>query len=80
MIPKPTEAQPEHATEFEELRPSQSESHRRAAVDAARSVSRQGRSGEAQIAHRDGHLDREKQGVLVNYLGKDVNVEFSRPH
>ena len=79
-MPSRSETQREHATEFEELRPSQSESHRRAAADATRGVSRQGRSREAQIAHRDGHLDREKQGVLVNYLGKDVNVEFSRPH
>mgnify|MGYP001357123464 FL=1 len=25
-------------------------------------------------------LAYEKQGVLVNYLSKEVNVEFSRPH
>ncbi|MGH7163945.1 MAG: hypothetical protein ACREIS_00290, partial [Nitrospiraceae bacterium] len=24
-------------------------------------------------------LNYEKQGFLVNYLGKDVNVEFTRP-
>ncbi|MCI0428438.1 MAG: hypothetical protein L0Z46_10525 [Nitrospiraceae bacterium] len=80
MILKPTEAQSEHATEFEELRPSQSESHRRAAADAPGGISRRGYSGQVQAAHRDGHLDREKQSVLVNYLGKAVNVEFSRPH
>lgn len=79
-MPDHAEAQTEQVTELEELHPSQSESHRRAAADATRGVSRQSRSREAQIAHRDGHLDRKKQGVLVNYLSKDVNVEFSRPH
>jgi hypothetical protein len=25
-------------------------------------------------------LSYDKQGFMVNYLGKDVNVEFSQPH